>query len=231
MCAHFPRLNCETKMRLTISPEELTKFVVKQINHHYPDERPVKSDNIKFILNNVLQKLEFNFKHVKNKYFEDNGLVYFDHLHGDQYSMFLYLLSREAFLIGNNIDLAKKIYLLNKAMFGLDVFYEVELPSIFLFVHPVGTVLGRAKYSDYLVVYQRVGVGSNHGIYPTIGEYATLHPGASVLGNSRVGSNCTIGTESLVLDKDIPSNSLYLGTPKDYLVKGHNDLRYDFWKE
>jgi serine O-acetyltransferase len=140
------------------------------------------------------------------------------------------MLSREVFLKSNDLTLAKKIYLLNKALFGLDVFYEVELPPIFLFVHPVGTVLGRAKYSDYLVVYQRVGVGSNHGIYPTLGEYVTLHPGAMVLGNSQVGNYCSIGAESLIIDKDIPDNSVYIGNPKEYSIKSHSNLYYDFWK-
>jgi serine O-acetyltransferase len=109
------------------------------------------------------------------------------------------MLSREVFLKSNDFTLAKKIYLLNKALFCLDVFYEVELPPIFLFVHPVGTVLGRAKYSDYLVVYQRVGVGSNHGIYPTLGEYVTLHPGAMVLGNSQVGNLLLLIRISLII--------------------------------
>ena len=45
-------------------------------------------------------------------------------------------------------DLASKAYCLNKALHAIDVFYEVELPEIFFLEHPLGTVLGRAKYSN-----------------------------------------------------------------------------------
>ena len=35
---------------------------------------------------------------------------------------------------------------------GIDVFFTVDLPDIFLFCHPLCTVLGRAQYSDYFLV-------------------------------------------------------------------------------
>ena len=38
-----------------------------------------------------------------------------------------------------------KLFLLNKALHGCDIYYEVALPSVFLLVHPLGTVLGRAS--------------------------------------------------------------------------------------
>src|SRR5437588_860224 len=75
--------------------------------------------------------------------------------------------------------LAACVYGLNKALHGLDVFYEVELPTIFAFQHPVGTVLGRAHYSNYLLVYQRCTVGSTLS-----GESPTFEPGVVLFGGS-----------------------------------------------
>lgn len=219
------------EMRLSISREDLCRYIARQMNHFFPDGNDVMPKSIETIVIGALNRLEFSFKHINNKYFEESGFVKFDHLHGDQYSMFLYLLSRESFIQHMNIELSKKIYLLNKSLFGLDVYFEVELPSIFLFVHPVGTVLGRAKYEDYLVVYQRVGVGSNHNIYPRLGKYLTLHPGASILGDSRVGSNCTISAESFLLDNLLPDDSIYFGGPKNHLIKKQASQPNKFWKE
>ena len=46
--------------------------------------------------------------------------------------------------------IADKIYYLNKILHSVDIYHEVELPSTFFLEHPVGTVLGRAKYQDGL---------------------------------------------------------------------------------
>jgi serine O-acetyltransferase len=65
----------------------------------------------------------------------------------------------------------------------LDAFYEVELPDVFAFQHPVGTVLGRGRYGNYFFVYQRCSVGANvAGRYPTIGE-SVIRPSATTAGS------------------------------------------------
>ena len=90
---------------------------------------------------------------------------------------------------------------------------------MFLLVHPLGTVLGRAQYSDYLIVYQRCGIGSNHDVYPRLGRHVTLRPGSAVLGRCLVGDNVTIAAESLVLDRDLPDNTTYIGNPRDFTTR------------
>jgi serine O-acetyltransferase len=61
-------------------------------------------------------------------------------------------------------------------------------------------------------------VGSNHGSYPEIGAGVTMHPGSAVLGRSLIGDGCTIAAESLVLDRELPAGSLYIGSPRDCSV-------------
>ena len=59
--------------------------------------------------------------------------------------------------------------------------HEVELPDIFLFSHPLGTILGRARYANYFLVYQHCTIGSNlDGIYPTFGEGVAMFGGKNV---------------------------------------------------
>jgi serine O-acetyltransferase len=202
-----------------LSEDALASYVAGQLNHLFNDGRAVSGDSIRELLPMSLQRLEHCFSRINDKYFFNGQSVLFNHLHGDQFAMFLYLLANTAHNAGAGDDLPSKLFLLNKALHGIDAFYEVELPSVFLFVHPLATVLGRGTYSDYLMVYQRCGVGSNHDVYPTLGEFVTLRPGASVLGNSRIGRNCTIAAESLVLDRDVADDSIYIGNPRDFATR------------
>lgn len=177
----------------------------------------------------ALERLEHCFAAVDNKYFFDGRTAVFDHLHGDQYAMWLYILANELFRRHAPASTCSKLFLLNKALHACDIFYEVELPSIFLLVHPLGTVLGRGAYSDYFVAYQRCGVGSNHDVYPRFGRHVTLRPGSSVLGNCHIGDQCQIAAESLVLDRDVPDHSLYIGNPKTAVVKPQATI-YPLWR-
>ncbi|MGI6649712.1 MAG: hypothetical protein ACOX5W_11890 [Bacillota bacterium] len=142
--------------------------------------------------------------------------------------MFLYFAANTVYKDSNQLELATKIFLLNKYLHGIDAFYEVELPDIFLFVHPLGTVLGRGNYSNYFVVYQRCNIGSNHDIYPSMGENLIMHPGSAILGNCKVGDNCRIATGSLLLDMDLEANSIYIGNPSNYSIK-KSEARPSIW--
>ena len=53
--------------------------------------------------------------------------------------------------------MASYAYYLNKIMNSVDWFYAIELPDVFCAEHPVGSVLGRAKWNgNRFFVYQRV---------------------------------------------------------------------------
>ena len=211
-------------VRMTLNPEQLASYVTRQVNHFFDDGQLLLEDDVLALLPEALARLEHCFAHINNKYFFDGNSAVFNHLHGDQYSMFLYLLCNTAYNAGANISLPAKLFLLNKSLHGIDAFYEVELPSIFLFVHPTGTVLGRGQYADYFLVYQRCGVGSNHDVYPTLGRYTTLRPGSSVLGKCTLGRNNTLAAESLLLDRDLLDDSVYIGNPRDFEIRSNSNV-------
>jgi serine O-acetyltransferase len=214
---------------MTLNHSQLSIYVTRQVNRFFDDGQPVRDKDVLALLPQALSRLEHCFTHIKNKFFFDGSGAFFNHLHGDQYSMFLYLMSNTAYKAGAPDGLAVKLFLLNKSLHGLDAFYEVELPSIFLFVHPLGTVLGRGCYSDYFLVYQRCGVGSNHEIYPTLGAYTTLRPGSSVLGNCTLGRNNTLAAESLLLDRNLLDDSVYIGNPRDFVIRSNSDTPSIWW--
>lgn len=197
----------------------LCRLASHQVNNLFPDGQAVAADDLQGSARQAMARLEHCFTHINNKYFFDGSQAVFDHLHGDQYAMWLYWLSNQLHRDGAPAHWCKKLFLLNKSLHGCDIFHEVDLPSIFLLVHPLGTVLGRADYSDHLLVYQRCGVGSNHDVYPRLGPHLSLRPGSAVLGRSTVGSQVTVAAESLVLDRDIPDNTTYIGNPRDYVMQ------------
>lgn len=215
-------------MILSLRKNDLLNYVIAQLNVFFPDKKPIRKNSITGFFGLALDRAEFCFSKINVKYFWKDNSVYFDHLHADQYAMFLYLLSRTLFQNNADIEVCNKLFQLNRYLHGIDVFYEVALPDIFLFVHPLGTVLGRAKYGNYFLVYQRCNVGSNKNVYPAFSDYVTLHPGAAVLGNCQVGKNCKIGTGSLLLDKDLEQDSIYIGNPRDFLIKKSKE-RMPIW--
>ena len=97
-------------------------------------------------------------------------------------------------------------------MHGLDLFYSVKLPEIFLMVHPVGTVIGNAAYQNHSVFYQNVTIGSNpDGKYPVFSGPAIFFSGSSVIGDCLVGENVIFGANTFVLKSNIEANSLVTG--------------------
>jgi serine O-acetyltransferase len=214
---------------ISLQENELAEYLSSQINCFFPSKKSVSVKDILDVQNQALQRVEYCFSKIKIKYFCDRKNTIFNHLNSDQYSMFLYFLCNTTYKKFGNLELASKFYLLNKSLHGIDVFYEVDLPDVFVFIHPIGTVLGRASYKDFFVVYQRCGVGSNKGSQPNLGEYLTLHPGASVLGNSNVGNNCSVASDSLVIDQNIEDKKTYIGNPKKHYLITRNNINA-IWK-
>lgn len=120
----------------------------------------------------ALERTLIDFNCSNNKYFQNvpRGVREF---HSGQYSIYLWYLSNEAYFAGD-VRCADVLYCLNKALHAVDWFYAIELPTYWNVEHPLGTVMGRAKYSDYFFFYQGCTVGGNNKQYPTIGESMSL---------------------------------------------------------
>lgn len=209
----------ETNMQLSINQVDLIAYIARQINNLFPDVNVIADDFSRYFMV-AIERAKYCFSHAKNKYFENHGQIYFNHLHTDQYAMFLYYLSNSLYHLNGNLSLASKVYSLNKALHSVDLFYEVDLPDIFYLQHPIGTVLGRARYSNFFFVYQRCSIGANlEHVYPTIGEGVVMYGGSSIIGNCTVGENCWISTGTIVMDQDIPPNSVVFGRSPDLVIK------------
>src|SRR3954463_5146234 len=129
----------------SLSVIDLANYVARQLFTFFPDKD--ESTTARSVVGEALERLEHCVRHVRMKGWWNADGPHFNHLHTDQYAVFLYYLSNTAFQRGEGA-IAAKAYGLNKALHALDAFYEVALPAIFAVVHPVGTVLGRATYGD-----------------------------------------------------------------------------------
>ena len=113
-------------MKTSISSIELTDYICRQINLFFPSGLKVKRNDLLTLTDSAISRLEFCFSRINMKYFNDGTQPIFNHLNGDQYSMFLYWMSFLANTDLERSEVASKIYLLNKALHGIDAFYEVE---------------------------------------------------------------------------------------------------------
>ena len=215
-------------MELSLKKEVLVNYVTDQLNLFFPDTIRIQPGTIAGYTATALDELDYCFSHVNDKYFREGDTTRFNHLNSDQYAMFLYRLSHILYKETGEVNVSTKLFLLNKCLHGIDLFYEVDLPHIFLINHPLGTVLGRGKYSDYFIAHQGCNIGSNKDKFPSMGKYVSLHPGAAILGDCHIGENCKISAGSLLIDRDLEDNSVYIGTARDHIVK-KSDVRLGIW--
>tara|TARA_B100000787_G_scaffold169982_1_gene163261 strand:+ start:106 stop:771 length:666 start_codon:yes stop_codon:yes gene_type:complete len=206
------------KKKITISNKdnEIIHYIINQLNNFFPAKKKISKLEIKYQFKIALEKSFNCYDKIKTKFFENNKDFIFN---SDKYTILLYFLSNEVYKSNKNKTIADRLYYLNKALHGIDLHYEVEMPDIFYLIHPVGTVLGRASYKNYFVSYQNCTVGSNKNIFPKIDEYVTMRPGTTIIGNSNISKNCEISINSLIVDKNVDKNSIYFGNPKNFIIK------------
>ncbi len=216
-------------MQLQISRTQILDNLYRQIDSFFScteEERSVLS----VYLDKTLKRLEKCFQGVDNKYFKaDSGEVLFNPFHSVQYMTFLYTLANELYCNGVSSILCDKLYYLNKTMNGLDMFYAIELPEVWSAEHPVGSVLGRAKYGEGFIFYQGCTVGGNRGKdsvlhYPIIGNNFRMYANSSLIGKCNVGDNVILGAGALVKDTDIPSNSIVFGQSPNLIIKENKHI-------
>lgn len=198
---------------LSLKADALLSYTCGQLNAFFPDNTKVHPEMLISAQKGALDRLEFCFQAIRKKYYtSEDGYISFNHLNADHYAAYIYFLANELHRQGGAIPLCEKLFYLNKVLHGLDLFYTVAMPDIFLLVHPVGTVIGSAVFGDYFVIYQNCTVGSGHeGIYPYFSEGVILYAGCSVIGNCHIGSNTVFGAGTQLISRDVPDNSVVVG--------------------
>lgn len=216
----------EQEVIYTLPKSEIEKAISRQLQSFFPPLSIEETQVIEESLAVVIPKCEYNFAHSENKYFssEKDGrrITRFDAFHSIQWMTLLYYLSHELYLRKSN--LCDKVYYLNKIMHSVDLFYAIELPQVWSAEHPLGTVMGRAKYSNGFFFYQGCTVGGtkdNDGniYYPVIEENVRMYSNSSILGNCHIGKGAQIGAGAIVKNQDVPAGSIVFGQSPNLIIK------------
>ncbi len=145
--------------------------------------------------------------------------------------IFLYYLSYDIYIKEKVTDLCDKIYYLNKIFNSVDLFYAIELPKTWGAEHPLGSIMGRAHYSNQFYFFQGCTVGGTGELgnesYPYIEENVCMYAHSSILGNCHIGKNVKIGAGALVKDQDVPDNSLVFGQSPNLIIKKNKHRESD----
>ncbi|RJE85649.1 serine acetyltransferase [Paenibacillus sp. 1011MAR3C5] len=201
-------------MITSLTTTELKSYISSQLNLFFPDKYKFEGHDVDSAMGLALERTEYCFKHITLRGFTQDGQAYFSHLHSDQYSQFLFFLSNSLWKISENRPLCDKLIFLNKALNGLFYSYKSGLPDIFLFGHPVGSIIGNAVYSDFLVIFQNVTINTdedeNGNPAPRLGKGLFLGAGAKIIGNKPIGDRVSIGVDALVHNTAIESDSVVI---------------------
>lgn len=204
---------------------ELLLYVERQLKNQIPDGVEIASRIAPF-LDKALARLHKCISAVK-WWREDE----FNYLHSTQYCIFLYFLANTIWRESGDSDVCTRLFLLNKALNGIDCFYEIELPDIFFIGHSVGIVLAKATYSDYLVLYQNSTVGKNHGVAPVLERGVIMYPNTAIIGGCLVRENTVLSQGVGVISKSTPGNCYVFNDGKDLsFVELKRDILSDIFR-
>ncbi len=105
---------------------------------------------------------------------------------------------------------------------GCEVVPTSECSEV-IFRHPIGIIIGGgARLEKGVIVHQNVTFGAlkfdgieRRGImcYQYVGENSIIGAGAKILGDVKIGKNCTVGANAVVT-KDVPDNTTVVGYNK-----------------
>lgn len=210
-------------MIVSPSKEHLNQLIRHQLNNLFLLDS-VEGATLDKAIPETLNKVEQCFNESRNKYYRREGEVFFSIFHSGQYCIFLYFLSRTVFLSDPiNRDLADKIYYLNRSLNAVDLYYEVAMPDAFHLDHPLGSVIGRAKFGNNFSFAQHCTIGNNKGIFPTIGNNVSMMSGSKIIGNCIIGDNVIVSANAYIKDHDIPPNSMVFGSSPNLVIKPRHE--------
>lgn len=166
-----------------------------------------------------MARLERCFRPIRLPGYGVAPLARFDVDHADQYCTYLYYVANELWRADGDGSRAARIYGLNKALNAVNVLYDAALPEVWLLIHGVGTVLGKASYKNYFVATQHCTVGAIGGVFPTMSEGLILSAGSAVIGHCTVGRNVLVEPHVAIVNTDVESDRRVAGQRNAYVFR------------
>ena len=100
----------------------------------------------------------------------------------------------------------------NKASMGTDLNHGAEFGSIPKLPHGLNGIIisPDAKIGKNCTIFHQVTIGNDYRKLenvPVVGDNVIIYPGAKIIGKVRIGNNCEIGANAVVVH-DVADNSL-----------------------
>ena len=205
-------------METNMCPSEMKNYLICQMEHFFPDRQTNKyfqGKDVEQAIQVAYERMENCFKVLTNAaYSNEDGQTFFNYLHADQYATFLYFFSNYLWNTSGNKLICDKALQLNRVLNNLFLSYKCKLPDIFYLAHPMGSIIGNADYSDYLVISQGVTINTGTSIdgklTPKIGKAVYLATGAKIIGNEEIGNRVTVGVDAVVYKRKIEDGKLVI---------------------
>lgn len=95
---------------------------------------------------------------------------------------------------------------------GTDLNHGAEFGSIPKLPHGLNGIIisPDAKIGKNCTIFHQVTIGNDYRKLenvPVVGDNVIIYPGAKIIGKVRIGNNCEIGANAVVVH-DVPDNSL-----------------------
>lgn len=142
----------------------------------------------------------------------------FNVLQSSQHCLFLYFLSNTIWRRSGETAAPTRLFLMNKAFNGIDLFYEIAMPEVFYIGHSVGIVLAKATYGNYLVIYQNSTVGRHKDQIPVIGDRVVIYPNSAVIGRAVVEDDAVISQGTSIVNRQVPKGAMAFAGPDGQLA-------------
>ncbi len=199
-----------------LTRDGLAAYTCAQVANLVPDGRPEPLRSlIEEHIDEALERLRVCINAVRWWREEE-----FSYLHSSQYCIYLYYLANTIFRNGGDAGACARLFLLNKALNGIDLFYEIQMPQRFFIGHSVGIVLAKATYGENLILYQNSTVGKNHGVAPVLGDGVVMYPNTAIIGRCNVGAGTIISQGTSIVNRDTPGDCVaYPGAAGDLVFK------------
>lgn len=219
-------------MEMSLNKQELAAYIGMQLEHFFPDKNIFRGRDVEKAIDLGLERLEYCYKFIAIPAYCRDGQTYFSHLHGDQYSQFLYYLSNSLWSISANKPICDKIIQLNRLLSGCFYSYNSGLPDIFYWSHPVGTVLGKAKYGNFFSCRQNCTVATQKSSASeknemSFGKGLFLGAGASIMSHSiKIGDRVAIGTGTMIYNADKIEDDMLIYNKEGKMICEKRDRDY-----
>jgi len=188
-------------------------------------------DSNKELVLDVIEEIKEENANVKHRYYRDNEkrLGFLNPLFSDHLTKLLHQVSFKIWHLQKNQHFCDALFFILKSNCHINLFYQTEIPKFFFPFHALGSVLGRTKYGKYFFINQNCTVGGNLKEFPVFGEGVILGPNVTILGKCMIGDNVKIGAGSLIIEKNIPDNSVFIGRPEKYVIRDNKEDNRTIW--